>query len=242
MTKTLGIIGSGNIGSTVARLAIAAGLDVVVSNSRGPESLGDLMAELGPRARAAVPAEAAAAGDPVVVAVPLGAYRDLPAQALTGKTVIDAMNYYPQRDGTFPELETGDLTSSSMLQRHLDRSRVVKAFNNIDARRLLVNARPTDAADRSALPVAGDDDAVKSDVVLLLDALGYDAVDVGELSDSWRTQPGTPVYVQPYFPAQRPEGLDQPAMYRWYLETPGVAVAADRVRQLVGSAVRGTSD
>src|SRR3954447_9395644 len=127
---TWGFIGSGNIGSTVARLAIAAGHDVVLSNSRGPETLADLVAELGPHARAATPAQAAQAGDVVVVTIPLKAYREVPVEPLRGKVVIDTNNYYPQRDGHIAELDDESTTSSELLQAHLPESRVVKAFNN----------------------------------------------------------------------------------------------------------------
>lgn len=195
---TVGLIGSGNIGSTVARLAVDAGHDVVLSNSRGPETLADLVAELGPRARAATAAEAAAAGEVVVVTVPLKAYRDVPAAPLAGKVVIDTNNYYPERDGHFPELDDGSTTSSQLLQDHLPGSRVVKGFNNIVSSHLAGLARPAGAADRSALPIAGDDADAKATVTALLDSLGYDAVDAGTLADSWRSQPDTPVYGLPY--------------------------------------------
>jgi predicted dinucleotide-binding enzyme len=237
MTKTLGFIGAGNIGGALARLAVAAGLDVVISNSRGPETLADLVAELGPQARAATPAEAARAGDLVVATVPLGAYTQLPAAALAGRTVIDTLNYYPDRDGRIAELDAGEQTSSALVQRHLADSQVVKAFNNIDFQRLFTSARPAGADDRSALPVAGADAAAKARVVELLDVLGYDAVDIGTLADSWRSEPGTPVYVRPYM-AARPEGLTQEEMGRWFFETPGVPVPADTVRELVDAAVR----
>ena len=237
-SKTLGLIGSGNIGSTLARLAAAAGLDVVLSNSRGPESLSELVAELGGHARAATPAEAARVGDLVVATVPMGAYKALPAAALAGKTVIDTMNYYPDRDGHIAELDSGTLTSARLVQRHLPASAVVKAFNNIDFHRLLTMARPAGAPDRSALPLAGDDETAKAEAARLLDALGYDTVDIGTLADSWRSEPGTPVYVQPYFPAQRPAGMSQEDAYRWYLQTPGVPVAASRVREPAGAAGR----
>lgn len=231
-TWTVGLIGSGNIGSALARLAIAAGLDVVLSNSRGPETLSELVTELGDHARAVAAAEAAKAGDLVVAAIPLSAYDQLPAVALTGKTVIDTMNYYPDRDGRIAALDAGELTSSALVQRHLAGSRVVKAFNNIDFRRLLTLARPAGAADRSALPIAGDDPAAMTQVAQLLDTLGYDAVDIGTLAGSWRSEPGTPVNVQPYFPAQPPADMNQQDAYRWYLETPGVPVPAGRVREL----------
>ncbi|WP_040859715.1 NADPH-dependent F420 reductase [Nocardia niigatensis] len=203
---TLGLIGSGNIGGTLARLAVAAGIDVVLSNSRGPQTLAELVAELGERARAATPAEAAAAGDIVVVTVPLKAYQDVPVDPLVGKpvdplvgkVVIDTNNYYPGRDGEFPDLDAGVATSSELLQRHLPRSRVVKAFNNILFKHLAVLARPTGAADRTALPIAGDDTAAKTAAAELIGKLGYDTVDIGSLADSWRTQPDTPVYGTPY--------------------------------------------
>jgi predicted dinucleotide-binding enzyme len=236
VTKTLGLIGSGNIGSALARLAVAAGLDVVLSNSRGPETLTDLVAELGEQARAATPAEAAQAGDIVVATVPLKGYDQLPAAALAGKTVIDTMNYYPERDGSIAGLDT--LTSSALVQRQLADSHVVKAFNNIDFRRLYTSARPAGAPDRSALPIAGDDDAAKAQVAQLLDTLGYDAVDIGTLADSWRSQPDTPVYVQPYLAARPTEQMSQEEAYRWFLETPGVPVPANRVAELTDAAAR----
>jgi 8-hydroxy-5-deazaflavin:NADPH oxidoreductase len=233
--RTVGLIGSGMIGSAVARLAVAAGLDVVVSNSRGPETLADLVAELGERARAATPQEAAEA-DVVVATIPLKNYDRLPA--LTGKIVIDTMNYYPERDGQFAELDAGELTSSELVRRHLSGARIVKAFNNIDFRRLATSARETGAPDRSALPIAGDDPAAKEEVGGLLDRLGYDVVDIGALTNSWRSEPGTPVYVQPYL-AERPGGLSGEELGRWFFETPGVPVSAGQVKDLTDQAVRG---
>ncbi|WP_286254953.1 NADPH-dependent F420 reductase [Streptomyces graminofaciens] len=238
MTKTLGLIGTGMIGGALSRLAVAAGLDVVVSNSRGPQSLADLVAELGPRARAATPAEAAEAGDLVVATIPLRAYDRLPAAALAGRTVIDTMNYYPERDGRLPELDEGGTTSSTLVQRHLADSRVVKAFNSIDFHHLFIGARPVGAPDRSALPIAGDDPAAKAEVTALLDTLGYDAVDLGTLAESWRSEPGTPVYVQPYIPRQ-PEGLSQEEAGRWFFESPIAPLPAARVEELLAQAVRG---
>ncbi|MFJ2558908.1 MULTISPECIES: NADPH-dependent F420 reductase [unclassified Streptomyces] len=245
MTKTLGLIGAGNIGSALARLAVAAGLDVVLSNSRGPETLTDLVAELGPRARAATPAEAAEAGDLVVATILLGAYEKLPAAELAGKTVIDTMNYYPDRFGPIAELDEGGptgLTSSALVQRHLAASKVVKAFHNIDFVRLFTLARPVGAPDRSALPISGDDAAAKAEAAALLDVLGYDAVDIGTLADSWRSQPGTPVHVDPYFTAKPAQELSQEEMYGWYLRTPGTTVGIDQVRALADSAVHATPD
>lgn len=195
---TLALIGSGRIGSTVARLAVAAGYDVVLSNSRGPETLVDLVTELGPHARAATAADAAAAGDLAVVTVPMKAYAAVPVEPLAGKVVIDTNNYSPARDGSIPELDDKSTTSSQLLQSHLPTSKVVKGFNNIVSTHLLNLARPAGSADRSALPIAGDDVTAKTEVTSFLDTIGYDAVDVGGLSESWRSQPGTPVYGKVY--------------------------------------------
>ncbi|MGC9665167.1 NADPH-dependent F420 reductase [Planosporangium sp. 12N6] len=223
---TLGLIGSGNIGGTVARLAVAAGYDVVLSNSRGPESLQELVAVLGPRARAATPAEAAAAGDLVVVSVPLRAYRSVPVEPLAGKVVIDTNNYYPQRDGQIADLDDESTTTSELLQRHLPTSRVVKAFNNIYFKHLLSLARPAGAPDRSALAIAGDDADAKATVTAFLDAIGYDSVDAGPLAEGWRFQRDTAAYANLYF-GQSPE-----------VGEAGVPVGADAVRSALAAARR----
>src|SRR5580692_4270317 len=124
--KTIGIIGAGHIGSQVARLALASGYNVVISNSRGPETLADLVAELGPHARAATAKEAAQSGDMVVVTIPLKNLRDVPVAPLAGKTVIDTLNYYPQRDGHIADLDNEKTTTSEIVQQHLPASHVVK--------------------------------------------------------------------------------------------------------------------
>ncbi|MGC4749578.1 NADPH-dependent F420 reductase [Micromonospora sp. DT201] len=191
---TVGLIGSGNIGGTVARLAVDAGYDVVLSNSRGPETLKGLADELGKHASAGTAQDAAQVGDLVVVSVPLKAYRAVPVEPLAGKVVIDTNNYYPQRDGAFPELDAGEITSSELLQQHLPEARVVKVFNNIFFKHLAALPRPSGAADRSALAIAGDDAAAKAEVTAFLDRIGYDAVDAGSLTEGWRYQPDTPAY------------------------------------------------
>ena len=193
---TIGLIGSGLIGSALARLATAHGYDVVVSNSRGPETLTELVAELGDRARAGTAQEAAAQGDLVVVTVPLKNYLQVPVEPLAGKVVIDTNNYYPQRDGQMPELDAQTTTSAELLQVHLPSSRVVKTFNNIRFDDLAVDGSPAGTPGRRALPVAGDDPEAKARVVALLDEFGYDAVDAGLLAESWRFQPGTFAYSQ----------------------------------------------
>jgi predicted dinucleotide-binding enzyme len=195
---TVGFIGSGSIGGTVARLATDAGHNVVLSNSRGPETLADLVAELGPLARAGTTEEAAAAGDIVVISIPVKAIFDLPAAALAGKIVMDTGNYYPERDGQIPELEDGSLTSSELLARQLPGAEVVKVFNNIFFKHLGSLCRPTEDIDCSALPIAGDSSSAKAAVTAFLNSIGYHTVDAGVLAEGWRFQPGTPAYGPPY--------------------------------------------
>jgi 8-hydroxy-5-deazaflavin:NADPH oxidoreductase len=203
---TVGFIGSGKIGSTVARLSVAAGYDVIMSNSRGPQTLQELVRELGPGARAATSEQAASEGDLAVVTIPLKAYRAIPVAALAGKAVMDTCNYYPERDGKFAEIDDGSLTSSELIQQHLAGAHVVKVFNNIFYQHLLSLSRPRGAADRSFLPIAGDDTGAKAEVTAFLDAIGYGAVDVGTLRESWRQQPDTPVYGPPYGTFSDPAG------------------------------------
>jgi len=192
--KTIGLIGSGHIGSQVARLAVAHSYNVVVSNSRGPETLAALVKELGPKARAATSNEAAQAGDIVVVTVPLKNYRQVPVAQLAGKIVIDTNNYYPDRDGHFPELDSESTTTSELLQSHLPNSKVVKAFNHIYAAALTGDAQPAGSKNRRALAIFGDDSNAKTTVTHLLDEFGFDTVDGGPLKESWRIQRDTPGY------------------------------------------------
>jgi predicted dinucleotide-binding enzyme len=195
---TIGFIGSGNIGSTLARLAIDAGYDVVVSNSRGPETLAELVAELGPKARAATSAEAAAAGDIVVVTIPLGRISQVPAEPLAGKVVIDTCNYYPERDGAIAALDDKQTTTSGLVQQHLSKANVVKAFNNIYFEHLGSLQRPAGSPDRNTLMIAGDDAVAKKTVADFIDAIGYDVFDTGSLADSWRFQRDQPAYAGAY--------------------------------------------
>src|SRR5215471_5703313 len=174
---TIGLIGAGHIGSQLARLAVANGYDVVLSNSRGPETLEPLVHELGPRARAATASEAATAGDIVVVTIPLKAIGTVPVTPLKGKVVIDTNNYYPQRDGHIAELDNESTTTAELLQRHLPTSKVVKAFNHIYAADLTTDGRPAGSKNRRALVIAGDDRSAKQTVAQLIDEFGYDTVD-----------------------------------------------------------------
>ncbi len=191
---TIGFIGSGNIGGTVAGLAVAAGHTVVLSNSRGPETLGDLVAELGPSASADSRIGAADKGEIVVVSIPLHSYREVPVEPLAGKVVIDTNNYYWQRDGHVAELDDGTTTSAGLLQAHLPTSRVVKAFNHIRSTELAVDGTPPGTPGRRALVIAGDDADAKAVVTDLLDSFGYDVVDSGALAESWRFEPDHPAY------------------------------------------------
>ena len=191
---TIGFIGAGNIGQAVARLAVAHGYDVVMSNSRGPDTLTDVVAALGPHADADTTEGAAERGDLVVVTIPLKAYRSVPAEPLAGKVVIDTNNYYPSRDGHILELDAKTATSAGLLQAHLPTSHVVKAFNHIMSTHLGEHARPAGSPDRRALSVAGDDADAKATVARLIDELGFDVVDAGPLAESWRIEPDTPGY------------------------------------------------
>ena len=192
--KTIGLIGAGHIGSQLARLAVQHGYDVVVSNSRGPETLKDLVRELGRRARAGTSAQAAEAGDVVVVTIPLKNIGDVPAAPLAGKIVIDTNNYYPQRDGHIRELDNEETTTSELVQRHLPASKIVKAFNHIYAAALTTDGQPAGTPNRRALATASNDADARRVVAQLIDRFGFDVVEIGPLRESWRIQRDTPGY------------------------------------------------
>ena len=192
---TIGIIGAGNIGGQVARAAIATGHDVVISNSRDPETLKDLIHELGPNAKAATAAEAGEAGDFIVVAIPLKNLDEIPVEPLAGKVVIDANNYYPQRDGRIDSLDSESATTSGLLQAHLPASRVVKGFNHIMSGEITTAGKPEGSADRRALATAGDDEDAKQVITSLYNQFGFDTVDIGPLDESWRVERDQPAYV-----------------------------------------------
>lgn len=197
---TIGIIGAGHIGTALARRSLDTGHDVVLANSRGPESLTDLVSGLQDRAstqgtiRAGTAEEAAAAGDLVVVTVPLKAIGSLPAGPLAGKVVLDTCNYYPERDGRIAELEAETTTTSELVARQLPAARVVKAFNHIYAADIVERATAPGTAHRRAVAIAGDDASAKTAAASYLDTLGFDAVDLGPLAEGWRVQRDTPGY------------------------------------------------
>jgi len=191
----IGIVGAGNIGGTLAKHFAQAGHEVAVSNSREPETLRDLVDELGERGQALTPTEAIAFGEVVVVSVPLGRYRELPVEGTKGKIVIDTNNYYPNRDGNLEELDSERTTSSELLQAHLKGARVVKAFNAIYWMRLRDLSRPAGDPERIGIPISGDDKEAKRIVAELIDEIGFEPVDAGTLAVGGRKhQPGTPVY------------------------------------------------
>ena len=192
---TIGIIGAGEVGSQLARAAIATGYDVVIANSRGPETLAHLIAELGPSARAATAAEAAAAGDFVIVAVPLRLENDLPVAELAGKIVLDTNNYMPWRDGHYAVVDSGEKTVHELRQEHLPTSKVAKAFTHIQAPRLFLSASPPGTPGRHALSVSSDHPQAVQLVTRLYDQFGFDTVDNSPLSESWRSGPGQPAWL-----------------------------------------------
>ena len=189
---TIGIIGSGHVGSNLARAAIAHGYDVVLSNSQEPDSLAGLVTELGPKARAATPAQAAAAGDFAIVAIPLTTIDQVPAEPLAGKVVIATINYFPQRSGHIPEIDNGTTTAPGLLQAHLSASRVVRAFSMINAAEMSGDGHPQGDPKRRALALAGDDPAAKQLVAGLYDEFGFDAVDMAAWTRAGGSRPGSP--------------------------------------------------
>jgi predicted dinucleotide-binding enzyme len=174
---------------------VELGYDVVISNSRGPETLAGLVAELGPKARAATAAEAAAAGDFAVVTVPLKNYKDIPVEPLAGKIVIDTNNYYWERDGRIPALDKGEATTSGLLQEHLPDSKVAKGFNHIMASQITTDGTPSGTDNRRALATASDYPEAAELVTRLYDEFGFDTVNIGDLEDSWRVERDRPAYV-----------------------------------------------
>ncbi len=193
MTR-VGIIGAGNIGSALAQGLVDRGYEVVVSNSRGPESLADLVATLGPLASAGTPEQAAEAGEWVIVTVPLKALDTVPVAPLAGKIVLDTNNYYWERDGHIAELDEKKITTSQMAQRHLPESKVAKAFNHIGAAEILTTGSPSGTAGRRALATASDSAEAAQFVTDLYDAFGFDTVNIGPLADSWLIERDTPGY------------------------------------------------
>lgn len=192
----IGIIGAGDFGTAAAGVFAAAGHEVALANSRGPGTLSERVGEIGENARAATVEEATGFGEIVLVSIPFGRYRELPAKALADKIVIDATNYYPDRDGRFEEIESGKTTSSELLAAHLGGARVVKAFNTIrtaDLREQGDTRAPED--ERRVIFLSGDDPEAKKRVAGLIGEIGFGPFDTGRLSEGGKTQaPGSAVY------------------------------------------------
>jgi len=191
----IGIIGAGSVAGAVAAVATRQGHDVMVSNTRGPNTLSSFVDSIG--CKAGTPEEAAAFGDIALLAIPLKAYRTVPVAQLEAKIVLDATNYHPERDGRIGELDRDEITTSELLARHLPKSTIVKAFNAITAADIESDGLPSGWPGRRALPIAGDDAAAKKVVAELLDELGYDTVDAGPLLEGRRFQKNTPAYCIP---------------------------------------------
>lgn len=237
MTLTIGIIGSGLVGKAVAHLATAAGYNVVISNSRGPESLSTLIEALGPLARAGTVDQTIAAADIVSLAIPLANFETLPSDKLVGKVVIDQTNYYPGiGDFRRADLDNGELTSSELVQKHLWGSKVVKGMHNIGWIHMQHNARPAGDPERTTLPIAGDDRDAKDTVARYIEAVGYDVVDAGLLEDSWRIEPNTPIYFWPYAPTIAP-GLSEAQAKHLYQQR-GTPISPEKARQLIRNCER----
>ncbi|POH60319.1 NADPH-dependent F420 reductase [Arthrobacter glacialis] len=227
---TLGIIGSGNIGAAIARLAVAGEIPVVISNSRGPESLAKLVSELGPFATAGT-IEQSANQDLVVLSIPLAAHPSIPVELLQGKTVLDTSNYYPSRDGRIAELDDHSLTTSELIQQRFQGVHLVKAFNNILAHHIPQLARPADAPDRSTLPIASNYPQAATEAASLIARLGFDALDTGAFADSWRFEPDSAAYTRIYL--ADPSTPDQDLM-----EAPAAPVTEEKLRSALTHGTR----
>lgn len=206
----VGIIGSGMIGSSLAGLLAERGYEVLLANSRGPQSLTETVRQLGPTVTPATIVDAARAGEVVVVAIPFGRYPELAVEAFADRIVVDATNYYPQRDGPVPELAAGTATSSELLARHLAGAQIVKAFNTLHFARLRTAGRlDAPSSQRLAIPLAGDDARAKALVTQLIEDIGFAAVDAGDLAAGRHQQPGQPIYNRPVRPAEAKKLLEQ---------------------------------
>jgi 8-hydroxy-5-deazaflavin:NADPH oxidoreductase len=204
----IGILGAGKLGGTAARVFSWAGYPVAIANSRGPEAIDSSAAQFGPNVRVVTPEEAAAFGEVVLLAIPFGQHESLPAGALSGKIVVDAMNYLPQRDG---EVDFGGLSSSELVARNLPGARLVKAFNTMHFETLGAAGNPgVEPAERLVIFVAGDDEEAKADVARLIEEIGFTPMDTGSLREGGRRQePDSPLFNRPLDPMEARELLEQ---------------------------------
>ncbi|KAK0341926.1 hypothetical protein LTR94_024382 [Friedmanniomyces endolithicus] len=235
LTQTIGIIGTGLVGKAVARLAVAAGYAVVLTNSRGPDGLSNFIEELGPLARAGTLEETITAGDLVTLSIPLAASEQLPADKFAGKVVLDQTNYYPAF-GAHDRLDSGALTSSELVQQRLPGAKVVKGLHNLSWLHMKANATPKGSPNRTTLPIAGDDAGAKQAVTEFFDKVGFDTIDAGSLADSWRIEPSTPIYFWRYAPTVDLKATGEDAE-RAYTQ-PGTPVSHADARRLIDEAKR----
>lgn len=235
MTQTIGIIGAGLVGKAVARLAVEAGYDVVLANSRDPETLSAFAKDLGPRARTGTVEEAISASDIVTLSIPIAASEQLPGDKFAGKVVIDQTNYYPAF-GANDILDKAELTSSELIAKRLPGAKVVKGLHNLSWLHMKADATPSGSANRTTLPIAGDDAGAKQAVTEFFDKIGFDAIDAGSLADSWRIEPSTPIYFWAYAPKVNLQatGPDAEAEYT----QPGKPVSRDEAQRLIDTAER----
>lgn len=237
MSQTIGLIGTGQLGGGIAQLIVRSGYKIVVSNSRGPESLKDLVGKLGPTATAATSKEIADNDEIkiIILSVPLSKVLPLlKTLNLQNKIILDTTNYYPERDGNVEELDSRKITTSEYVLQGIDSSnRVVKAFNNIDAVHLVLNSS-NDSALQTTLPIAGDDSNSKKIATEFINSLGYKVLDAGTFKDSWRLEPGEPVYVIPYYPDL--EGLDRQEAVQKFVTTPGNPLSNSDIQKLIDQA------
>jgi 8-hydroxy-5-deazaflavin:NADPH oxidoreductase len=191
----IGIIGAGNIGGNAAMLFAKAGHEIAIANSRSPETLADLVSEIGGNAKAVTAEEAIKFGEIVFISIPLGKINELPVDGFEGKIVIDSNNYYPERDGQIAELDSNEKASSELLAEHLKGAKIVKAFNTIWSEHLKTQGDTSlPLEERRAIFIAGDDADAKQTVTKLIEEIGFAAIDTGELRDSATQQPGSAIY------------------------------------------------
>ncbi|KAI9253389.1 NADP oxidoreductase coenzyme F420-dependent [Phascolomyces articulosus] len=233
--KTIGFIGTGGVNSRFARISVDAGFNVLLSNSRGPASLHDLVSELGPRAKAVDIIDQLQVADIVLLSVPFGKLENIAVKPFVGKVIIDTMNYYPLRDENIALLDTRELTSSELVQRHFEGAHVVKGLHNMDLLHIVNGVSAPNGP--WAIPITGDNNDAKECAADFIKAIGYEAVDCGHLKDSWKIEADTPLYLTPYV-GKIPEGLSKEEAMYWYKKDNTAKVTRQDVLNLAQQATQ----